>query len=561
MGPTANPQWYRVERAEDVLLPPTDPTGRGREFLDLTGNVIGTQGPVAGLRFEEFILPWQERTILRGWGDTNPSGNPAITEIGIKCGKGSGKSFFVASISIAQVIDWALRGINTRCHVIIVAAGVESALLVFNHAREAIAADPYLANKFRSNISRKEITHIASGIAIRAISPYMENAIGVRTGLLIADELHAASIESKEFAAVIDQLKRGGQNSEEFRQIGITTAAVARPEGYYKSWLQRMRAIRDGTLIDPSVLPVLFELPNAKVRPDIDAADSRFWFFGMPSMITQPGERGTMNAEAMERELIEAAQAADAEGPATMELLLSQRLGIEATDRAGGSGTTRLADYWAQCHDPAMIVPEHSPTFVAMDPSSGLDDPFALVVLMTSGGHYYVWSRQHLLRATYEQAPKRLKEVYDAAIKAEELFLFDSTSELEQAVLSYCRGLLRTLAGVRFGGDGWGLAGFAAKFANEVGAQFEIIPQNWQLPAALDRVSAVAHDRMLHHGNQPLLGANVANLILENGRLRKYDASSSGVGSAKIDGAMALISATQMAESGVPVMSTGGMIG
>lgn len=321
-----------------------------------------------------------------------------------------------------------------------------------------------------------------------------------------------------------------------------------------------MRAVRDVTLVDPTTLPALYEFPPPDIRPDLDVTDSAEWWRGMPSLRTATNPAGTMDASAMEDELREAADAADLSGPGEMEALLSQRLGLESSDRGGGARATALSRYWAQCLDVDLLVPEHAPTVVALDPSAGLDDPFGLVTLITADGHYYAWSRQWLTRDAYTAAPGKLRETYDAAVAVEELFVVEGTESLEASVLEYCRTLSRNLS-VQFGGDARGLAGFRERFQQALGADYQPDAQNWELMAALERISALAADGRLHHGGQPLLSANVENLIVENGRLKKYDGSSSGMGSAKIDGVMTLLSAVQLTETGAPAFSVESCIG
>jgi phage terminase large subunit-like protein len=518
-------------------------------MVELCGQFLLTQGPLAGKRFKEAMLPWQRKLIKKAWGD-------GCTTIGLKIGKGSGKTTLASAIALASVIDWSTRGVNTRNAVIIVSATVEAARIAFEHIVEGVRADPYLAAKFKSNISRKEITHISSGITIRVISPQLESAVGLRPGLLLADEIHQAAIASREFGKVVDQLRRGGGNAEEFRFISLTTAASSRPEGYFRDWLAKMRAIRDGELTDPTVLPILFEFPPTELRPDLDVTNPDEWWRGMPSLRTKDNPLGTMDAKELEAELREAADSADINGPGEMESLLSQRLGLESIDRGGGTGSTAVARNWAHCYDADMLVRTDTALIVGMDPSAGLDDPFALAVVMREGDEYFVWSRQYLVQDTYERAPRNLKVVYDKALDAGELFLADSTALMEREVFNYCRSMKGT---IQFGGDARGLAGFSRRFQERI-AQYIPVAQNWELRAAVEFAGALAFDRRLHHNNQPLLSANIANVKMENGRLVKYDGTSSGVGSAKIDGAMAMFSAIQIAES-QPMFDPAALIG
>jgi phage terminase large subunit-like protein len=256
-----------------------------------------------------------------------------------------------------------------------------------------------------------------------------------------------------------------------------------------------------------------------------------------------------MDIEALERELKEAADDADLNGPGQMELLLSQRLGLEAAERGGGSGQTPLARYWSANVEGATIPGHDVMLFVGMDPSAGLSDPFAVVTVWKDGSIYRCLSRQFLTKKAESEASKSTRKVYADATAAGELTTHDTTEELEAAVIAYSHRLNDHPGGVTFCGDAAGLAGFKSRFEGEV-ASYTPVPQGWQLLQSLELAGGLAHDDNLRHTGQPLLAANIENLVLENGRMRKYDAGSNGVGHAKIDGAMALLSALLQASTG-----------
>jgi len=539
---TANPNWFLADGPTDLIPATDDAHGRGARMVELVGRFPITQGRMAGRPFSEAILPWQEKLTLKIHGDTAPDGTRVSQEVGLKCGKGSGKTVFLAATALASVVDWEMRGLNVGNQVVLIAANVASADLAFRHIREAISFDPWLRPRFHSNLSKREVTYKPTGVTVRVIAPDLENAVGLRPALILADELHQAAIVSKDFSAVIDQLKRGSMNTEEPLFIGCTTAAVARPEGYYREWLTRMRAVRDGAQVNPAVLPVLFEFPDSKLRPDLDITMRDEWWRAMPSLRTPTNPHGTMDMAALDKELEDAAADADLNGPGATELLLSQRFGLEAAERGGNSGQTQLARYWAANAVPLPQPDSGAALVVGMDPSAGLSDPFATVTLWADGPNVYARSRQFLTAQAYEESSRGAKKVYDAAMAQGELTLHADALEIEAAVVAHARTHAAHAWGVSFCGDAAGLAGFRERFVSEVG-EYTAVEQNWKLLQSLEYAGGLAHGGRLKHGGQPLLTANLENLMLENGRLRKFDAKTNGVGHAKIDGAMALLSA------------------
>lgn len=234
-----------------------------------------------------------------------------------------------------------------------------------------------------------------------------------------------------------------------------------------------------------------------------------------------------------------------------MTLLASQRLGIEAEDR-DQQGYTMLSEYWPRCKSediPEEVKQRGIPIF-GCDPSSGISDPFAVVLLVQHDGKYWAQSRQFLLRDAYKSAPEKLRMVYDAAIESGELSLHHSASEMEAMALDWMDKTGREFGDVLsekwYGGDAAGLAGWTRRFEHKFD-KYIAIPQGWQLLASFHHLAGLCHDKSFHHSGQPLLSENVHNLRLENDRLKKVDAGLSGQGYAKTDGAFALMSAIAIA--------------
>ncbi|WP_171133731.1 MULTISPECIES: terminase large subunit domain-containing protein [unclassified Ruegeria] len=128
-------------------------------------------------------------------------------------GKGSGKSVSVGAFALGYVMLSSILRINTRGQVVIMAANIEGAKIVFNHVLEAILADDELRPLFRSNAQSKSLTHITSGIVIQIISCSMRNAVGRRPVLLILDELHEMAQLSD---AILDRCLAEGDNDPMF---------------------------------------------------------------------------------------------------------------------------------------------------------------------------------------------------------------------------------------------------------------------------------------------------------------------------------------------------------
>ncbi|MEP3329118.1 hypothetical protein [Sedimentitalea sp.] len=207
----------------------------------------------------------------------------------------------VAAVALGYVMLSALRGINTRGQIVIMAANIEGARIVFQHIQEAILADDGLRPLFKSNVTAKSLTHESTGITIQIISCSMKNAVGRRPVLLLLDELHEMA-QLSEATAAVNQLRQGGANwGRDFKCVAISTMPIAAPAGEFKRQIAYARGVRDGKLLDPEFLPLLYIFPLAE-RPYLDLLDPGEWWRGMPSLRTAQ-QPGTMDATELKREL------------------------------------------------------------------------------------------------------------------------------------------------------------------------------------------------------------------------------------------------------------------
>lgn len=559
---TANPAWAWANCAADLVPTTDDPLGEGARMWRLCGNFIITQGPLAGRRLEEVPTSWQGPAVRYIFGQRDAAGAKEVRRVLLKLGKGSGKSATAAAIALAVIMASAIRRTHMRALVVVVAADVASANIVFQHAFEAINADPELNTQFLSHVQSRTVTHVASGISMRVLAPELRAAVGLRPLLTIVDELHLAALLAPDFGRVLDQLRKGSANwGADALEIDITTAPPERASGAYRETLGYARRVRDGKVVDRTFLPLLFEWP-VRQRPDLNLHDPAQWWRGMPSL------GYTMDASELERELVEAVNASEGE---SLSLLLSQRMGIEPDDRAElAGGETVLRTRWPDVATRSRELPERfEGLLVATVDAGGADDPQALTLLWKDpAGVVHVIVEQHLVRDGYERARQPgaarkatgedeasaagmsdLLKLYDAAIEAGELQVHDSFAAMDMAIgARIAEAAGRAYGDVVMGGDQYGRGGVGTALTEATGLPFEAISQGWKLGAAMATAEALLVDGALRVARGPLLDANVRNLVVEETktgalRFRKADAGLSGQGASKIDGVMCMLSA------------------
>lgn len=543
-GTTSNPYWYLAPSAEEMVPTTSDPLGEGERMARLCGQFILTQGNMAGLNLGDVYVPWQPDTIKYIFGERNEKGEKIVRRAMLKLGKGSGKTVVVSSIALAVVMDCAIRKKHYRSLVVIVAASLASAQIAFDHITEAIYIDPELKGQFHAQTQFKQIKHIKSGIVIRVLAPNMKSAVGIRPLMTIIDELHLAALEAKDFGRIMDQLRRGSANyGTDALELIISTSPPDRAAGIYKETLAYARKVRDGKVVDPSFLPVLYEWP-VKERPELKLDDPEEWWRGVPSL------GYTMDPTEMQLELD---KAQSAEGSSEeLGLFLSQRLGIEPDDRAElAGGETLLRVNWKHIPTRERTIPEGVSNLVVAIDAGGADDPMAVVYLWEDEdtGTFHIVVNQYLTKTGYDRADEHLRKVYDRAVSNAEMFIYTTFKEMDRSIVNSILKIMETAENMpAIGGDQYGRTGIATFMSNETGLKFQPIPQGWKLASPLATIESWMVDNKVKITKGPLIDFNVDNLVVEeqNGilRFRKADSSlHASLGSLKIDGIMAILTA------------------
>ena len=121
---TQNPNWQNAEDPVDLIPYCDDPHGKGEEMLQYIGAFLLTQGPMAGKRFIDCMLPWQKALFLYVFGNTDHNENRIVNRLFLKIGKGVGKSTAISAMVLGMVMWSAAHGKNQRGLAAIIAPGI-----------------------------------------------------------------------------------------------------------------------------------------------------------------------------------------------------------------------------------------------------------------------------------------------------------------------------------------------------------------------------------------------------------------------------------------------------
>ena len=185
-----------------------------------------SQGRYAGQLFK--LQPWQRR-YLRG------AFKPGVMDAALSCGRGSGKTTFVASIAAATV-DVGGPLVAPRAENIVVASSFEQGMIAFRHILSFLRPtfEKYgvgAAHRFRvqDSANRASITDTETGAMLRCVGSDPARAHGLAPALVLADEL--AKWPAGNVHAMISALEtsRGKIPNSRMLWLGTRPASGAHP--------------------------------------------------------------------------------------------------------------------------------------------------------------------------------------------------------------------------------------------------------------------------------------------------------------------------------------------
>ena len=401
----------------------------------------------------------------------------------------------------------------------------------YDAAAGMIELDPQLKKLLRTRDHLKMIEHRGNGSELKITTFDPKIATGGRLAGWLLDELHL--LGRVPFAArVIGQLRGSRTAIRESFGFIITTQSDEPPAGAFRSELQYARSVRDGTIADATVLPILYEFPEEMQRDK--AAPWRnpaLW----PQVLPNVGR--SVDVETLAQDF----QTARDKGAEEERRWASQHLNIEIglalhSDRWSG------ADHWEDATDTQITLEHilaHAEVCTIGIDGGGLDDLLAVTVIgrHAQTGAWMWWSRAWVDRKVLELRKEIAASLQDLA-DAGDLEIVDIRTGREAephagaAEGALNRGaraatspdvlgvgaLVRQVweAGLLPEKNGVGLdpVGVAA-IVHELGFLPEgcmtSVPQGYRLNGAIQGAARKLADGGLVHGGQPLMTFAVGN--------------------------------------------------
>ncbi len=215
--------------------------------------------------------PWQERIIRRVYGDTDAAGRRRIKTVFLLTGKGARKTTLMGAMGALHLMAPEFR--TESGSIIAAAVDKEQASLAFEEAAGIIRAHPRTNAACVVREAARSILHSKTGSEFEAVSSDAGGKHGLSPNLLLVDEIAVWKNRDLWKALRTALAKTSGSLA------CIATNAGAGRESIGWELAEYARRVADGTIADPSFLPILFENPV-----DADWRDEATWARANPGL-------------------------------------------------------------------------------------------------------------------------------------------------------------------------------------------------------------------------------------------------------------------------------------
>ncbi|HAL72805.1 MAG TPA: terminase [Verrucomicrobiales bacterium] len=532
---TSCPDWAARLRAGESIIPPPIFPEQAEQALAVFKQLKIVDAP-GSPTFGESCAEWVFDLVRSIFGAYDAdSGRRLITEWFILIPKKNSKSTIAAGIMMTAVIlNW-----RQSAEFSVLAPTVEVANNAFAPARDMVQKDEDLEVLMHVQTHIKTITHRESGAALKVLAADQNTVGGKKSVGTLVDELHLfgkmASAEN-----MFREALGGLASRPEGFVIWLTTQSDEPPAGVFKQKLDYARDVRDGKVIDPGFVPVIFEHP-----PEMVANGDCLKLENMA--MVNPNMGFSVDQAFLEREFKKAELAGGDSFRGFMAKHANVEIGLNLrSDRWAG------ADFWeSQTKAPGLtldkLLDRSEVVDVGID-GGGLDDLLGLAVVGRDKNtrEWLTWTHAWAHPSVLERRKQEATRFQDFA-KDGNLTLVKNIGEDVEDVAGICalieaRGLLD-----KIGCDPAGLGGIVDALA-EAGIPEEKligVSQGWKLTGAIKTAERKLAEGVLVHGGQPLMAWCVGNAKVEP-RGNAVIITKQAAGSAKIDPLMALFNAVTL---------------
>lgn len=532
---TACPDWAARLLARESIIPPPIFHDGAEQALAIFKELKIVDAP-GSPTFGESCAEWVFDLVRSIFGAYDPdSGRRLIVEWFILIPKKNSKSTIAAGIMMtALILNW-----RQSAEFSVLAPTVEVANNAFAPARDMVQKDDDLDVLMQVQTHIKTITHRESGATLKVLAADQNTVGGKKSVGTLVDELHLfGKISSAE--NMFREALGGLASRPEGFVIWLSTQSDEPPSGIFKQKLDYARKVRDGEIIDPGFVPVIFEHP-----PEMVANGDCLKLENMA--LVNPNMGFSVDQQFLEREFSKAELAGGDSFRGFMAKHGNVEIGMNLrSDRWAG------ADWWMQQGtEKAMTLDDLLDRCEVVDvgiDGGGLDDLLGLAVVGREKATRkwltwtHAWAHPSVLERRKDIASRLHDFAKDGDLTMVKRIGDDVVDVADICALIEARGLLDMI-----GCDPAGLGGIVDALV-EAGIPEEkmtSIPQGWRLMGAIKTAERKLAEGVMVHGGQPLMAWCVGNAKVEP-RGNAIMITKQMAGSGKIDPLMALFNSVTL---------------
>ena len=532
---TSCPDWADRLRAGNSIIPAPIFPDQADQALNIFRQLKIVDAP-GSPTFGESCAEWVFDLVRSIFGAYDAdSGRRLITEWFILIPKKNSKSTIAAGIMMTAIIlNW-----RQSAEFSVLAPTVEVANNAFAPARDMVQKDEELDVLMHVQTHIKTITHRESGAALKVLAADQNTVGGKKSVGTLVDELHLfgkmASAEN-----MFREALGGLASRPEGFVIWLTTQSDEPPAGVFKQKLDYARDVRDGKIVDPGFVPIIFEHP-----PEMVENGDCLKLENMA--LVNPNMGFSVDQAFLEREF----KKAELAGGDSFRGFLAKHANVEIgmnlrSDRWAG------ADFWAEQGVETgltldQLLDRSEVVDVGID-GGGLDDLLGLAVIGRDREtrKWLAWTHAWAHPSVLERRKQEASRFHDFA-KDGDLTLVknigDDVADVADIVsMVYEAGLLD-----KVGVDPSGIGAILDALVERGIPEEKIIgiSQGWKMTGAIKTAERKLAEGVMVHGGQPMMSWCVGNAKVEP-RGNAVIITKQAAGSAKIDPLMALFNAVTL---------------
>lgn len=365
---TAQPDWRKRILAGKSLVPfaPLFPS-EAEEALQYFNalKVVDVAGEPC---FGDIARPWVTDFVASIFGACDPdTGRRLIREFFLLISKKNGKSTLAAGIMItALLLNW-----RKSAEFIILAPTIKVANNSAKAAMDMVTNDPDLALYLKTTPHERKIEHRTTGATLSIVAADSNTVSGTKaTGILI-DELWLFGKQARA-EEMLREATGGLASRPEGFVIALSTQSDEPPAGVFADWLKRHRQIRDGEILAPRALGLLYEFPDDMIKSEAYKKPENFY-------ITNPN----MGASVDETFLLDEQEKERQKGSKSLVGFYAKHLNVQP-GMASRSDSWAGAEFWKKAAVPALSLDdliERCEVIIPGLDGGGLDDLYGMTVL------------------------------------------------------------------------------------------------------------------------------------------------------------------------------------